>query len=298
MRAPWEMLRVKLGGAECTTYVLTVLAKDGRRIHLEVSTRLQFREGKAVGVQGIARDITERRQAEEVLRQNEVVLHQNREALRALTAGLLTAQEQEWKRLSRELHDDLNQKLAMLAIEAEALEQQLPVSEGPVRGRLGALRGRLIELSDDLRRMAYQLHPSILEHLGLAVALRSYCAEFSEREGIKARFVHRDVPERLPQDVALCLYRVAQEGLRNVARHSGSSRVTVSLAGIQHGVRLSITDFGVGFDPELVKSKGGLGLISMQERVRMVQGSIAVGSEPGRGTRIEVRIPRPGGEAA
>jgi signal transduction histidine kinase len=186
----------------------------------------------------------------------------------------------------------------MLAVEAEALEQQLPVSQIPIRDRLGSLKGRLIELSDDLRRMAYQLHPSILEHLGLAVALRSYCAEFSERERIKARFVHRDVPEALPQDVALCLYRVAQEGLRNVAKHSGSSRVTVSLAGVQHGVRLSITDFGAGFDPESVKSTGGLGLISMQERVRMMQGSITVASRPGRGTRIEVRIPLPGGEGA
>jgi PAS domain S-box-containing protein len=295
---PWEMLRAKLGGAECTTYALTVLTKDGRRVHLEVSTRLQFREGKAVGVQGIARDITERRQAEEVLRQNEAVLHHNREALRTLTAGLLTAQEQEWKRLSRELHDDLNQKLAMLAVEVEALEQELPVFQIPIRDRLGSLKGRLIELSDDVRRMAYQLHPSILEHLGLAVALRSYCAEYSERERIKARFVHRDLPEALPQDVALCLYRVAQEGLRNVAKHSGSSRVTVSLAGVQQGVRLSITDFGAGFDPESVKSKGGLGLISMQERVRMMQGSITVASQPGRGTRIEVRIPLPGGEGA
>jgi PAS domain S-box-containing protein len=288
-----EMVQAKLGGIERTTYELAVNTRDGRTLQFEVSSRLQFREGQPVGVLGIARDVTERRRAEQALRESEAALHRNREELRALTAALLTAQEEERKRVSRELHDGLNQKLAVLAMDVEALEQRLPLSPDPMQAGLRSLRTRVVELSDEIRRMAYQLHPSVLEHLGLTVALQSYCAEFSKREGIKVRFTDRNVPEPLPQDVALCLYRVAQEGLRNVAKHSASRRATVTLQGKNDAVQLSITDFGVGFDPQSVKGKGGLGFISMEERVRLVQGSLSVKSRAGHGTRIEVRIPLP-----
>jgi signal transduction histidine kinase len=160
-----------------------------------------------------------------------------------------------------------------------------------IRNQLGSLKSRVVELSDDLRRMAYQLHPSMLEHLGLVVALKSYCEEFSKRERIEARLTHHDVPTQLPLDTALCLYRVVQEGLRNVARHSSSPSVTVSLAGTRDSIRLSITDFGVGSDPLSAKGRGGLGFISMEERVRLVHGSISIESRPGQGARIDVRIP-------
>jgi signal transduction histidine kinase len=213
------------------------------------------------------------------------------DALRKAHASVLTAQEAERRWVSRELHDDLNQKLAMLAVDVEALEQQLPLPPELIRDRLEAIRSRVVEVSNQLSRIAHQLHPSILEHLGLTVALKSYCAEFSKREGIKVEVRHRSLPDRLPQDVALCLYRVTQEGLRNIARHSRSPRATVMLAGTSDGVRLSIEDFGIGFDPESAKSTEGLGLISMEERVRLVSGSLSLRSRPGEGARIDVRVP-------
>jgi signal transduction histidine kinase len=244
------------------------------------------------------RDITERKRSEAALRESEAALRRSREELRTLAAGLLTAQEEERRRLSRELHDDLNQKLAMLAVDLESLEQHLPLSPQAIRAQLGSLKCRVVELSDDLRRMASQLHPSVLEHLGLVVALKSYCEELSKRERIEARLTHHNVPTQLPLDTALCLYRVVQEGLRNVARHSSSPSVTVSLTATRGSIRLSITDLGVGFDPLSVKSRGGLGLISMEERVRLVRGHFAVHSQPGRGVRIEVRVPLPAKAAA
>jgi PAS domain S-box-containing protein len=261
--------------------------RDGRTIDT-CWANARLSDGSVIG---IGQDVTARKRAEEALRESQAALHRNGEELRALAAGLLTAQEEERRRVSRELHDDLNQKLAMLAVDIEALEQQLPASFEPLLDQLGSLRSRVVELSDDLRRVAYQLHPSMLEHLGLAVALKSYCAEFSKREKIKARLAPRDLPDALPQDVALCLYRVAQEALRNVARHSGSPRAAVSLTRTAGGIHLSIIDFGVGFDPDLPRGRGGLGFISMQERVRLVGGSWSVKSRPGQGTRIDVRIP-------
>jgi PAS domain S-box-containing protein len=286
-----RMLRAKLGGLEWTTYELPVVAKDGRRLTLELNTRLWFQEGRPAGVLGIGRDVTERKHAEQELRHSEAALQRSHEQLRALAGSLLTAQEEERTRLSCELHDDLNQKLAMLAVEVEALEQRLPPSADFVQSRLRLLRNRVAELSDDVRRIAYELHPSIIEHLGLAVALKSYCAEFGRRTGIRVKFIRRDGAAAVPHDVALCLYRVAQEGLGNVAKHSGSSRATVVLSVTPRGLHLSISDFGVGFDAEQVKGKGGLGLISMGERVRLVNGGFEVRSRPKRGTRLDVRIP-------
>jgi len=267
--------------------------KDGSLFPVEVAVshlRFEDREYECA----FARDITERKRSEAALRGSEAALRRSREELRTLAAGLLTAQEEERRRLSRELHDDLNQRLAMLAVEFESLEQHHPVLPEGIRAQLGSLKSRVVELSDDLRRMAYQLHPSILEHLGLAVALKSYCEEFSRREKIEAKLIHHNVPALLPQDTALCLYRVVQEGLRNVARHSSSPSVTVSLAGSRNRIRLSITDLGVGFDRLSVRGRRGLGLISMEERVRLVQGRFAVHSQPGQGARIDVRIPLPG----
>jgi len=266
--------------------------EDGRELVTEHSASvIRSAEGTHVGAVVIVRDITERKRSEAALRESETALRRSREEMRALAAGLLTAQDDERRRLSRELHDDLNQKLAMLAVDFESLEQQHPVLPDGIRNQLGSLKSRVVELSDDLRRMAYQLHPSILEHLGLVVALKSYCEEFSKRERIEARLTHHDVPTQLPLDTALCLYRVVQEGLRNVARHSSSPSVTVSLAGTRDSIRLSITDFGVGSDPLSAKGRGGLGFISMEERVRLVHGSISIESRPGQGARIDVRIP-------
>jgi PAS domain S-box-containing protein len=293
----FQMIQAKLGGQGCTTYDLPIRTREGRKVLLEVRSRLLFDGGKPVGILAIGRDVTERKRTEEVLRESEAALQRSREQLRALAAGLLTAQEEERRRLSRELHDDFNQKLAMFAVQAESLEQELPPTHHGIRPRIAKLREGVNSLSDDVRHIAYQLHPSILDHLGLVVALRSLCQQFSRRHGVKTRFIRRRLPPAIPQDVALCLYRVAQEALGNVAKHARSARATVALSGGPEGLHLSITDYGVGFDPAAVENRRGLGLISMEERVRLAEGTFCVRTRPRGGTRLDVRIPLTGEDA-
>jgi signal transduction histidine kinase len=195
--------------------------------------------------------------------------------------------------VARELHDDLNQKLAILAMESETLEQE--ASSSPyIRERLGRLRSQLGELSESVHRLAYQLHPSILDDLGLAIALQSYVSDFSIREGIKVKINAKDIPSQLPPGLSLCLYRITQECLRNIAKHSQANQASVKLQCSNHSINLSIKDSGVGFDQETVHTqKGGLGIISMQERVRLLHGKIRLKSRPAGGTQVQVSIPLP-----
>jgi signal transduction histidine kinase len=208
-----------------------------------------------------------------------------------LTANLFTTQEEERKRLARELHDDVNQRMAMLANEVNMLELGLPGSTDVVRNQLRSLRERVERLSDDLRRAAHQLHPSALEHFGLVAALESYCPDFSKLYPIQLKLTHRGVPKSIPFEVSLCLYRVAQECLHNVAKHSGAKEATLALRGNKEGLLLSVIDKGEGFDPDVVANHSGLGLVGIRERARLVGGSVSIDSRPGRGTRIDVRVP-------
>jgi two-component system CheB/CheR fusion protein len=228
---------------------------------------------------------------ETALHDSEAALLRTRGELRALTAGLLNSQEEERRRVSRELHDDLSQKVAKLQFDVETLEQQLPGNLMDGKKRLLAIRDDIGALSDDLRRIAYQLHPANLDHLGLAAAIRTYSREFSEREGLPVEFKARKVPARISPDIASSLYRIVQEALRNVAKHAGRTPVEINLIGGSKQLCLSIRDHGVGFDIHSVQHKGGLGLIGMQERVRLVRGEISLETLPGRGTVIEIRIP-------
>ncbi len=227
--------------------------------------------------------------AESSLRESAEDLRQSRGELRALAARLLSTQEEERRRVSRELHDDLNQKLAMLEVDVERLSQRIPPSAA-MGAEVQSLRRRVAEVSNDIRRVAYQLHPSVLDHLGLAVALRSYCAEFSKREGIQVKLSGNDLTEPVPEEVALCLYRITQESLWNVAKHASAKSAKVTLDALDHRVHLSIRDNGVGFDPA-AKRDGGIGLLSMKERVRLVNGKLTLTSKPGKGTRIDVWAP-------
>jgi len=212
-----------------------------------------------------------------------------------LAIGLLTAQDEEHRRLSRELHDSLNQTIAILLIDAELLEHQRPSGYDQNTDQLRSLRSHIKELSVDLRRIVHQLHPAALEQVGLVAALKSFCAEFSDRERVSVRFRVRRVPGLIPPDTALCLYRVVQEGLRNVVNHSGSRRAAIVLTGSAKCIRLSVRDFGVGFQPE-IKDRKGLGLLSMEERARLVGGSFFIHHQTGKGTRIEVEVPLGAGD--
>ncbi len=267
--------------------------KAGERIPILLTLSLITNDaGKAVAIATIAKEITELKQTEEALRKSEAALRQSEKRLRALAAGVITAQEEERRRLARELHDDLNQRLVMLAHEAATLQEEIPQPAELLRKHLEGFRKRAAELSDDVHAMAYELHPSAVEHLGLAPALKSYFAEFRRLERVRVEFIPRNVPESVPADIALCLYRVVQQALHNVAKHSGAKKAQVELFGKNRGIQLTITDSGAGFDPAAVRGKG-LGLVGIEERVRLVGGNVSIHSAPGSGTRVELRAPLP-----
>ncbi|HZS12839.1 MAG TPA: response regulator [Nitrospirales bacterium] len=241
--------------------------------------------GRALKVRELSRRIEEQQEA--LARHNEE-LKRSRQELRALAARLLTVQEEERRRLSFELHDDLNQKLAVLVMNTDALDRNLRGQSAQAREQLRALKASIVELSDDVRTLAYRLHPSILDHLGLVIALESQVEDFTKREKIRVTFSHRDVPEDLGQDISTCLYRVAQEGLRNITRHAKASHAELKLTYENSELRLRLKDNGQGFNP---KDRTGLGLVSMQERARAVDGRFEITSEPGQGTTVTVTVP-------
>ena len=271
-------------------FELMGLRRDGSEFPLELSLGYWHKNGE-IFFTGIVRDITARKQAEKFLRQREWELQQNQEELRALGAQLISVQEDERRRLSRELHDDMNQRLAMVAIHIQSGQGSLPESD-PMQETLQHLNEEVSSLSDNVRRLAYQLHPSILDDLGLVVALQSFIKDFSKWEHISVTFQPQDVPPNLPQDIALCVYRVTQECLRNVAKHAQADRVSVEVMGSERGLQLVIKDNGKGFTPEAVWSgTHGLGLIGMKERIRVVQGTFDVKAYEGKGTTITAWIP-------
>jgi two-component system CheB/CheR fusion protein len=234
-------------------------------------------------------DVTEVRLAEKALQQTEILRH-SQEQLRTLTAGLVEAQEEERRRVSQELHDDISQRLAALAIQLEVLHQAHGISPEELHLKLGELQMQMEVLSEDLRRTARNLHPFMLTHLGLEPALRSYCEEFSKLRKIKVRLIARTLPVTIPSGVALCAYRVVQEALGNVAKHAEAKRAVISVSGRDDGLHVAIRDDGHGFDLEHVKGKG-LGLISMEERVRHLGGTFSISPKPGDGTSIDIRLP-------
>jgi signal transduction histidine kinase len=231
-----------------------------------------------------------RKRADEALQEREHSLQQAREGLRSLASKLIHAQEEERRRVAREMHDDWTQRLAILGIDAAKLERHLDAPETALP-LLRAMREQLVSLSEDVHDLSRQLHPSILDDLGLVEALRSECASFSRREEIAVDYRPGKVPANLPKDIALCIYRVAQEALRNVAKYSGVKEASVTLVATGPELLLRIQDRGAGFDPESAHAQPGLGLSSMAERVRLIQGKLSIMSAPARGTTIEVGVP-------
>jgi signal transduction histidine kinase len=218
-------------------------------------------------------------------------LRESQRELRVLTGRLLQAQETERRRIARELHDDLNQSLALLAIDLDVLGQRPPESAAELGGRMRELSARVKQLSAAVHDLSYQLHPSKLEQLGLLAAVRGLCKELSHHHGLPIEFTHHDVPETFSEDVSLCLYRIAQEALQNVVKHSGARHAGVELRGSADTLCLRIADDGKGFDPGSARGKEGLGLVSMRERLRLLGGAMTIDSRPAGGTRIEVHVP-------
>jgi len=218
-------------------------------------------------------------------------LRQSQSELRELTGRLLLAQEMERRRIARELHDDLNQSLAILAVELEILSKKPPESTALIQQSIQKLSALVKQLSSAVHDLSHQLHPAKLEQLGLVAAIRSLCKELANSHGMPIAFAHHDVPETLPDDAALCLYRVTQECLQNIIKHSDAPHAEVVLQGQADSLRLRVVDDGKGFDPCSLDAKAGLGLASMRERLRLINGEFAIHSRPAEGTRIEVRVP-------
>ncbi len=259
--------------------------------------------GNVAFVTGTAMDVERRRHGEDVLvnqkqyLEGEVhvtrqALESTKEQLQALNASLFTAQEEERRRVARELHDDLSQRLAILEMDAEQLRQQL--AHAPeIQSTLRRVCDQAASLSEDLHRIAHQLHPSMLDDFGLPIALRTLVEEMGAREGRPVRFASRNLPSAIPPVIAVGLYRVSQEALRNISKYAGKARVHIYLIASRQALGLSIRDYGAGFNIAEAQQRHGLGLISMEERIRLLGGSLRIESGPGRGTRLSIRVPLP-----
>jgi PAS domain S-box-containing protein len=222
-------------------------------------------------------DITERKQAEE--------------AMSGFSRRLIEAQETERTRIARELHDDINQRLAMVAVSLKTLKQRLPDSDVKAKQDAEVTCERVSELESDVQALSHRLHSSKLEYLGLEAAARGFCRELSERQNVKIDFRCEEVPEDLPRDVALCLFRVLQESLHNALKYSGVKKFEVSLTSVSNTIELRVHDSGAGFDSKRMSNGHGLGLTSMKERLKLVRGECSIDSEPGQGTTVLARVP-------
>jgi PAS domain S-box-containing protein len=235
-------------------------------------------DGSFGGYIGTAVDITERKLAEE--------------ALSTVSQKLIEAHEEERARIARELHDDINQQLALVIMRLDHLMQHAPASAATLEDEISAVRQQVTELSSDVQALSHGLHSPRLELLGLEAAAAAFCEEMSNRHGIKIDARVDKVPHALPPEIALCLYRVLQEALQNVVKHSESPVTHVSLEGHRKHIRLTVADSGAGFDPDQAMRGRGLGLTSMRERLKIVGGELSVHSERGRGTTIHAIVPR------
>jgi PAS domain S-box-containing protein len=222
-------------------------------------------------------DITERKQAEE--------------AMSGFSRRLIEAQETERTRIARELHDDINQRLAMVAISLKTAQEGLSNSEVKTSRILDEAGEMVSELETDIQALSHGLHSSKLEYLGLEAATSGFCREISERQNVKIDLRCEGIPEELSSEISLCLFRVLQEALHNAAKYSGVNEFEVALNGASHEIQMRVHDSGVGFDAKRAINGHGLGLTSMKERLRLVSGELSIDSEPGHGTTVLARVP-------
>ena len=250
--------------------------KDGQIRTVLGSAELIDVHGEPCALSVIA-DITERKQAEE--------------AMAGFSRRLIEAQETERARIARELHDDINQRLAMVAISLKTAMEGLPNSEVKTSRILEEAGEMVSELETDVQDLSHRLHSSKLEYLGLEAATSGFCREFSERQNVKIDFRCGGLPGDLSGDVSLCFFRVLQEALHNAVKYSGVAEFKVSLEYVSHEIQLRVHDAGAGFDPTLTAAGHGLGLTSMKERLKLVSGELSVQSKPQGGTTIFARVP-------
>jgi PAS domain S-box-containing protein len=233
--------------------------------------------GSFAGYIGSAIDVTERKLAEV--------------ALSTVSQRLIEAHEEERTRIARELHDDINQRLALLAVDLGRLQRNLPSSKAKITRDIGEALKQAQDLGNDVQGLSHQLHSSKLDYLGLAAAAAGFCREVSNRQGVEIDFHSENIPKDLPKEASLCLFRVLQEAIQNATRHSGSRHFEVSLSAGLSEIELTVRDSGIGFDLQDAMKRSGLGLTSMRERLKLVNGNLSIDSQAQHGTTIRARIP-------
>jgi PAS domain S-box-containing protein len=234
-------------------------------------------DGSFAGYIGSCLDITDRKLAED--------------ALATVGRRLIEAHEEERTWIARELHDDIAQRIALLAVELERGDPQAPGSAVDMHQYLQLVFQHISDLGKDIQALSHRLHSSKLEYLGLATATKSFCRELSEQRNVRIEFKHSDIPAAIPKEISLCLFRVLQEALQNAVKHSADQNFAVELYGTQDGISLTVSDSGIGFDWQDAMNRRGLGLISMRERIRLVNGRLSIQSAPGRGTIVLACVP-------
>ncbi len=234
-------------------------------------------DGSLAGLIGSGTDTTDQKLAQQ--------------ALEKVSGQLIEAQEKERGRIARDLHDDICQRLALLAIEISQANRNAEAPAEVTKKRLEEIQQHCCEIAGDVQSLSHQLHSSKLDYLGAVAAIKGFCDEFSRQHEVSIKVTDTNVPRELPQDIALCLFRVAQEALQNAVKYSGTNQFAVRILGMADCVQLVISDEGAGFDVEAAKANRGLGLVSMQERVHLVHGTLSIESQPGKGTKILAVVP-------
>ncbi len=278
----WERLQSSVQGAlqTGTSYELDLeVARPESIVRWEIARGEPMRDksGQIIGLRGTVQDITQRKHAEETLL--------------GMSRKLIEAHEQERTRIGRELHDDIVQQLVMLAVQLDGVRRDIPDSVSELSRVIVDLRDQTADIMEDVQSLSHELHSSKLEYLGIVEAMKNFCREFGEHQRVEIDFQSHDMPAALPTELSLSLFRVLQEALRNATKHSGVKRFEVRLWGSAEEIQLTISDHGVGFDPEAAMKSTGLGLTSMQERLRLVGGEISINSQPKVGTTIHARVP-------
>jgi len=259
---------------------VVICTKQGEKRNMLLNVgAVRDAQGQILYSTSVLSDITERKQMEE--------------ALSSMHRKLIEAQERERTRIARDLHDDINQSLALLALELEQLRRTPPGSASGFREHLGDLGKRVSSIVSDVHAISHELHSSKLELLGLVAAAKSFCSEFAKQKRVEIDFSHEGIPKPLPNDISICLFRVLQEALQNAVKHSQVRCFRVQLQAAEGEVHLMVRDAGIGFEPAANSHAQGLGLISMQERAALVGGTICVASKPHAGTVIRCSVPIP-----
>lgn len=252
-----------------------IVRKDGgRRVLLLHIKQVAIKGGTTLYA---CRDISERYQVDRELRE--------------LSGRLINAHEQERVRLSRELHDNVAQRVGLLSVELAQLRDRLNPASQEVARQIATLSAQTREIGAELHRLSHELHPARLTHLGLEASIQGFCEDLAEAHDLTIVHDIATLPRPLADDATLCLYRIAQEALQNVIKHSGATSASVTLAVEMNEVVLTVSDNGAGFDPRAAFGKDTLGIVSMRERARLVRGRFDLWSRPGQGTTVTVRIP-------